>query len=106
LRKNLGAFCVWVDAVCIDQQNAREKAQQIPLMGDIYAVASEFYIWLGEGDAATDKALSFLAHRGLEAYRSGFSAYSHYLAYRWSLIRTMVPEPAHPLSKPVGPVEA
>ncbi len=38
----------WIDAICIDQENATEKQVQIALMGDIYANAKRVYIWLGK----------------------------------------------------------
>ncbi|KAI1329322.1 heterokaryon incompatibility protein-domain-containing protein [Xylariaceae sp. FL0255] len=37
----------WIDALSLDQQNEKEKAQQIPLMGDIYHQAEKVRIWLG-----------------------------------------------------------
>ncbi|OAA55803.1 Heterokaryon incompatibility [Niveomyces insectorum RCEF 264] len=39
---------LWVDSVCLDQANAREKAVQVPMMGDIYHKAVEVHIWLGD----------------------------------------------------------
>ena len=36
----------WIDAICIDQQNAEEKATQIPLMRHIYAHAAYVVIWM------------------------------------------------------------
>jgi hypothetical protein len=93
LRKKLGAFCIWVDAVCIDQQSTIEKAQQIGVMGDIYTRARKVYIWLGIGNAATERAMAYLAQGGLEKYGSGWSALWAYHRYRWSSKRTMVPEP-------------
>lgn len=38
---------VWVDAVCINQDNLIEKAMQIQIMAQIYNQASEVRIWLG-----------------------------------------------------------
>ncbi|KAK4442529.1 heterokaryon incompatibility protein-domain-containing protein [Podospora aff. communis PSN243] len=38
---------VWVDAVCIDQGNQTEKAEQIKIMHSIYAGAESVIIWLG-----------------------------------------------------------
>jgi hypothetical protein len=49
---------LWVDAVCIDQENPKEKAVQIPLMTDIYSSAKQVPIWLGEGTEHTDTAFS------------------------------------------------
>ncbi|OAG07054.1 uncharacterized protein CC84DRAFT_1088499, partial [Paraphaeosphaeria sporulosa] len=40
---------LWVDAVCINQQDHQEKSTQIPLMGQIYRFASKVLAWLGEG---------------------------------------------------------
>lgn len=39
---------LWVDAMCIDQTNDREKEWQIGLMYQIYACASCVVVWLGE----------------------------------------------------------
>ncbi|KAH7119794.1 heterokaryon incompatibility protein-domain-containing protein [Dendryphion nanum] len=64
LRRKLGTFSIWVDAVCINQGDNAEKAQQIPLMGDIYSGAKEVYIWLGEGNDSTDRAMSYLSNAG------------------------------------------
>lgn len=39
---------LWADAICIDQDNEREKETQLPLMSKIYAEASSVLIWLGQ----------------------------------------------------------
>ena len=39
---------IWVDALCIDQQNLIEKNQQVRMMGTIFASAAQVIIWLGE----------------------------------------------------------
>lgn len=39
---------LWVDALCIDQSNLRERNQVVSRMGDIYANAERVIIWLGE----------------------------------------------------------
>lgn len=46
LRQHKQTRALWVDAICIDQSSAEDKAQQIPLMGDIYEYASRTVIWL------------------------------------------------------------
>jgi hypothetical protein len=68
LREKLGAFCIWIDAVCIDQNNGEEKAQLVALMGEIYANAHEVYIWLREGSPATKRAMAYLRDGGLKNY--------------------------------------
>lgn len=52
---------LWIDGVCLNQGDHREKAQQVPLMGQIYAHANRVHIWLGDeeiGDA--QQALSLI----------------------------------------------
>ncbi|KAK3986468.1 heterokaryon incompatibility protein-domain-containing protein [Cladorrhinum sp. PSN332] len=38
---------LWVDALCINQDDVEEKNRQLPLMGDIYSTAARAVIWLG-----------------------------------------------------------
>jgi hypothetical protein len=40
--------CIWIDAICIDQNNAKEKERQVALMGRIYKNASKVVVWVGE----------------------------------------------------------
>jgi hypothetical protein len=37
----------WVDALCIDQQNVAERNHQVRVMGKIYRMAKEVFVWLG-----------------------------------------------------------
>ncbi|RDW63631.1 hypothetical protein BP6252_11176 [Coleophoma cylindrospora] len=39
---------LWVDAICIDQKNASELNQQLPLMGDIYRGAQTVFVDFGD----------------------------------------------------------
>jgi hypothetical protein len=41
---------LWVDALCINQQDEIEKANQVKMMGKIYARALNVNIWLGKED--------------------------------------------------------
>lgn len=47
LRLPSSSRILWVDAVCIDQDNSEEKSKQIPLMREIYASANSVLTWLG-----------------------------------------------------------
>ncbi|KAF2460245.1 heterokaryon incompatibility protein-domain-containing protein, partial [Lineolata rhizophorae] len=38
---------LWIDAVCINQDDLDEKATQIPLMSKIYCRATSTAVWLG-----------------------------------------------------------
>ncbi|EME78526.1 uncharacterized protein MYCFIDRAFT_36749, partial [Pseudocercospora fijiensis CIRAD86] len=48
---------LWLDAVCIDQEEAREKSLQVAMMGEIYSKARRVLIWLGEDRGDTDPAI-------------------------------------------------
>ncbi|KAK4615827.1 hypothetical protein CLAFUW4_10093 [Fulvia fulva] len=40
---------LWVDALCIDQQNVEERSAQVSIMQHIFSAAEDVYIWLGMG---------------------------------------------------------
>lgn len=50
-----GERCLWIDAVCINQEDLDERSHQVSLMSDIYSKTVLNLIWLGENDADTMK---------------------------------------------------
>ncbi|KAL8785641.1 MAG: hypothetical protein Q9195_008561 [Heterodermia aff. obscurata] len=60
LRRFDRSIFVWIDALCINQENTPERNQQVAMMGDIYQGAQEVFAWLGDLDAETDKILSMI----------------------------------------------
>jgi hypothetical protein len=48
---------IWVDAICINQNNLQEQGQQIQYMAEIYSKATRVIVWLGETAADSDEAL-------------------------------------------------
>ena len=57
LRQASSKRILWVDALCINQDDSAEKAHQIKLMRPIYALASGVLLWLGSGTDETDAAM-------------------------------------------------
>lgn len=54
LRSRPDAGTVWVDAICINQDDTSERSQQVVLMRDIYSRARKVIIFLGDdGDQQT-----------------------------------------------------
>jgi hypothetical protein len=47
-RMLFGDILVWVDAICINQDDEDEKASQIAVMPSIYERAQAVYLWLGD----------------------------------------------------------
>lgn len=51
---------IWIDAICINQQDLEERASQVKMMGQVYRTASTVRVWLG-ADSEDDKdAISIL----------------------------------------------
>ncbi|KAK3400962.1 heterokaryon incompatibility protein-domain-containing protein [Sordaria brevicollis] len=51
---------IWVDAVCINQADDTEKAGQIALMAEVYTWARTVWVWLGQGNERTTRAVQTL----------------------------------------------
>jgi len=51
LRHRLIGRVIWIDAVCINQEDKEEQAQQVRSMAEIYFKASRVIVWLGEAEA-------------------------------------------------------
>ena len=48
---------LWMDAICINQNDNAERAGQVALSDEIYTKTVHNLIWLGYGDATTNLAL-------------------------------------------------
>lgn len=53
-------LCIWVDAICINQEDDAEKDSQIRMMGEIYTFAQVTWIWLGPEDDRCTRAIESL----------------------------------------------
>ncbi|RYP57851.1 hypothetical protein DL770_010564 [Monosporascus sp. CRB-9-2] len=59
-RDDVAGRFIWIDALCIDQDDEEEKGSQVDLMGEIYKKASKTFIWLGEHEHASPLAMDLL----------------------------------------------
>ncbi len=39
---------MWIDAICIDQDNLKERSSQVSMMDSIYSGAGKVIVWLGK----------------------------------------------------------
>jgi hypothetical protein len=53
------SLILWVDSICINQDDLGEKSHQIPLMCDIYRTADSVFVWLGREDQYADYPAAF-----------------------------------------------
>jgi hypothetical protein len=54
IREKQSIRVLWVDALCINQEDILERSRQVPLMRDIYMVAEDVLVWLGPGTESVD----------------------------------------------------
>jgi hypothetical protein len=105
LRNRLGTFTIWVDAICINQEDDGEKEHQIPLMGEIYAESEYVYVWLGNGSMKTERAMEYLRQppfmkdfnsagliEGTDTKPKLYSALSTYFLEGFKYKKTMFPK--------------
>ncbi|KAL9473464.1 hypothetical protein ACSS6W_007844 [Trichoderma asperelloides] len=57
LRNRMIERILWIDAICIDQSNTKERGDQIRHMAEIYCKANRVIVWLGESVDGSDQAL-------------------------------------------------
>ena len=50
MRDALQERILWIDAICIDQQNFDERAQQVSIMGDVYFRGQRCLVYIGEDE--------------------------------------------------------
>ena len=60
------SFRLWVDAICINQKDLKERNQQVQNMGSIYSQAELVLSWLGHGDEEMSLALQSFETIALE----------------------------------------
>jgi hypothetical protein len=66
LRHKRSLRTLWIDAICINQEDWEEKSQQVSKLRKIYAMASKVCIWLGEADDDSKIAIDFIKHSVLK----------------------------------------
>ncbi|KKP05658.1 hypothetical protein THAR02_02212 [Trichoderma harzianum] len=50
----------WIDSLCIDQENTRERSEQVAMMKEIYEHAAIVDVWLGPTTDSEAKALDLV----------------------------------------------
>ncbi|KAI0898870.1 heterokaryon incompatibility protein-domain-containing protein [Annulohypoxylon nitens] len=71
---------LWVDSICINQQDLKERRQQVSLMPTIYPAANNVLVYLGAGSQDTSNAMFVLGLQGESAEK-----YLHDYRYNESL---------------------
>jgi len=56
---------LWVDAICINQNDLKERSDQVALMSDIYRAACQVIVWLGPEEDDSSHAFDIMHAIGL-----------------------------------------
>lgn len=57
---------LWIDAICINQQDLRERSSQVKIMGDIFRLADRVNVWLGTEKDNSAQVLEILSNLSSE----------------------------------------
>jgi hypothetical protein len=78
---------LWVDAICIDQGNERERGHQVQQMCRIYSQAEEVIVWLGQATEETNILMDSLQR--LEEH-SSMQGHRHWDLAQWTTFWLLV----------------
>jgi hypothetical protein len=51
---------IWIDAICINQADLKERAQQVAIMGEVYSKTAGNLVWLGKSQESTAAAVDVI----------------------------------------------
>ncbi|KAF5584292.1 heterokaryon incompatibility 6 OR allele [Fusarium pseudoanthophilum] len=82
-RKPDEVITLWIDQICINQADNKEKGQQVAMMGRIYSSATQVLVWLGPAQDGSDKVMEAWRDIGQQSQEFGLEGYmtpqSYYL---------------------------
>jgi hypothetical protein len=73
---------LWVDAICINQEDLEERSNQVKLMRDIYSRASKVLLWLGNNEELVSKVAEVI--RGTSPYMDMVSRLERNYLEEWA----------------------
>ncbi|KAN0108639.1 Heterokaryon incompatibility protein (HET) domain containing protein [Hyaloscypha variabilis] len=84
---------LWIDAICVDQANVREKNLQLEMNPLIYDQAKSVCVWLGEGDVASSMAIKFIQEEVLQLQNFDELCDSRDAGKKWSALLDFMQRP-------------
>jgi Heterokaryon incompatibility protein (HET) len=93
LRKNDEVRQLWIDAICIDQKNTKERNEQVPKMDRIYGSAKSVAIWLGDADEDSKLAMDFIKNQVLSIWGFDMLIENREMAQQWAAFIKLMKRP-------------
>lgn len=84
MRSNGNTGLLWIDAICINQEDIHERGRQVSIMGRIYSNAVLVFVWLGTGDPSTEQLIRELNEFDWPTPLEDDSGYFEYLGWKRS----------------------
>ena len=73
-RRREGTRALWIDAICVNQADFEERAQQVSIMDRVYRNTSSCLIWLGEASPKTGDVIRSVEYTSKHLYEQVFRA--------------------------------
>ena len=80
---------LWIDAICINQDDEEEKSIQVAKMADIYSHADSVFIWLGQARDDSDTGMDFVKNI-LNLERQGTLSVKGSSSDQWSAFMSLL----------------
>ncbi|KAI9733945.1 MAG: hypothetical protein M1834_002601 [Cirrosporium novae-zelandiae] len=81
---------IWIDVICINQDDKDERAAQVSRMQDIYIEAQNVWIWLGAGEPTTKETFDFLKEEILDLRRLDGLIKDKSTSEKWRLVINLI----------------
>ncbi|PVH68044.1 HET-domain-containing protein [Cadophora sp. DSE1049] len=84
---------IWIDAICINQNDATERNHQVLFMKDIYARASRVLVWIGSVADNSDAVMDYIGTVNAEPDMLEYKNWIYSDTWDWSSCRPWRPLP-------------
>ncbi|KAK4230009.1 heterokaryon incompatibility protein-domain-containing protein [Podospora fimiseda] len=95
LRRTKEDRILWIDAICINQENYEERNHQVQMMSLIYNLTSQVCTWLGEDNDDSATAINFI-HDIMELENFDAIAANKDNATKWQYLLLLMQHPWFP----------
>ena len=85
-----GYRALWIDALCINQDDLQERGHQVKLMGQVYGSTLQTLIWLGDHSTTIERAIETIKTISSDFFDDVFDSRGHFKTFqlihddRWS----------------------
>ncbi|KAI1778833.1 heterokaryon incompatibility protein-domain-containing protein [Hypoxylon cercidicola] len=93
LRKSDKIRTLWIDSICINQQDDSERNHQVQMMSRIYTRAEQVCIWLGESNEQSNVAIKFIKEEVMELNNIDSICSDNKYAHKWQALMMLMQRP-------------